>query len=272
MAFLTEPEPPYGEVMPVLPGISRVVAKNPSVMTYHGTNTWLIAGDDGVTVLDPGPDDADHVQAVLRATGSRVARILLSHTHKDHLGATADLKAATGALTYGYRRSEVDSFTPDVPLDEGDDVAGMIVLHMPGHASDHLCFARADGTLFSADHVMAWNSSIVNPPKGDMSAYFASLHRLLDRDDQRYLPGHGPVLENPQPFVRDLLAHRVRRERSIAEALTQTPTTPSALTDALYSQTHPWLRMAAERNVVAHLLKLEREGVALRDGEYWRAV
>jgi glyoxylase-like metal-dependent hydrolase (beta-lactamase superfamily II) len=257
--------------MPVLPGISRVVANNPSVMTYHGTNTWLIAAEDGFTVLDPGPDDAEHVQAVLRATGGRVARILLSHTHKDHLGATAALQAASGAPTYGFRHSETDAFTPDIALGDGDDIAGMTVLHTPGHASDHLCFARPDGTLFSADHVMGWNSSIVNPPNGDMSAYFASLQRLLARDDRIYLPGHGPLLENPHPFVQDLLAHRIRRERSIAEALTATPTTPSALTDALYSQTHPWLRMAAERNVIAHLLKLEREGLAVRDGELWRA-
>lgn len=271
MPFLKEPEPPYGDIIPEAPGISRVVARNPSVMTYHGTNTWFIDGPDGLTVIDPGPDNPEHLEATLRAGAGRIARIVMTHTHSDHVGNTAALKAATNAPTYGYHTPEAAHFTPDVPLDDGDEVAGLTAVFTPGHAADHLCFAAPNGILFSGDHVMGWNSSIVNPPKGNMIAYFNSLQRLLDRPETTYFAGHGPKLTTPHPFVRDLLAHRIRREKSIAAKLTTTPTTPSSLTDALYSQTHPWLRQAAERNVVAHLLKLEQEGHAVRDGEFWRA-
>jgi glyoxylase-like metal-dependent hydrolase (beta-lactamase superfamily II) len=275
MAFLTEPEPERGAVLPVLPGISRVVAHNPGPMTYHGTNTYLIETAQGLVVLDPGPDDAQHVDAVLRATGGKVDLILLSHTHHDHLGATAALKQATGAQTAGFRTPADAAFVPDRPLDDGDEVAGMTALHTPGHASDHLCFAMAgkDGKpiLFSADHVMSWNSSVVSPPDGDMRAYFASLKRVLDRADDVFLPGHGPPLPEPRRLTRALLFHRMERERAIQVALVKGPTTTTALRDKMYSQTHPRLQRAAERNVLAHLLKLEAEGKARRDGEQWRA-
>lgn len=275
MAFLTEPEPERGAVLPVLPGIDRVVADNPGPMTYHGTNTYLIETAHGLVVLDPGPDDARHVDAVLRATGGKVDLILLSHTHHDHLGATAALKQATGAPTAGFRLPADTAFVPDRPLDDGDEVAGMIALHTPGHASDHLCFAITgkDGKpiLFSADHVMSWNSSVVSPPDGDMRAYFASLKRVLDRADEMFLPGHGPPLPEPRRLTRALLFHRMERERAIQVALMKGRTTTTALRDKMYSQTHPRLQRAAERNVLAHLLKLEAEGKAVRDGEAWRA-
>jgi glyoxylase-like metal-dependent hydrolase (beta-lactamase superfamily II) len=271
MAFLTEPEPPRHKALPVLPGIRRIVATNPSVMTYHGTNTYLIDGEDGVTVLDPGPDDVVHVADILAATDGKITRIVLSHTHHDHLGATAALKVATGAPTYGFHHSAEPSFVPDHPIADGETVAGMLALHTPGHAPDHLCFARPDGILFSADHVMSWSSSIVNPPKGNMAAYFASLTRLLARDDRTYLPGHGPTLTDPHPFVRELLRHRELREQAIAQALRGRAMGTWELVDALYSQTNPILRRAAERNVSAHLLKLEGEGRAVREGEIWAA-
>lgn len=275
MAFLTEPVPPRGELMPELPGIARIVAGNPGPMTYHGTNTWLIEGADGLTVLDPGPDEAAHVAAILRAAQGRIARILLSHTHRDHVGAVPALRAATGAPVAAFRHPAIEDFHPDIALADGDAIAGFTALHTPGHASDHLCFhARAaDGTevLFSADHVMSWSSSVVSPPGGDMAAYFASLRLLLDRTEEFYLPGHGPKLPDPRALVRGLLTHRTMRENAIASALAETgPAGTFALMDRLYSQVDPMLRRAAERNVLAHLLKLEGEGRVLRDGETWR--
>ncbi|HEY0418224.1 MAG TPA: MBL fold metallo-hydrolase, partial [Acetobacteraceae bacterium] len=167
MPFLTEPEPARGEKLQVLPGIWRIVAANSGPMTYHGTNTWIIEGQGGFTVLDPGPDSAEHVRHILAATGGRVPRILLSHTHADHLGATAALQAATGATVFGFHRPQDPDFAPDVALRDGDVVAGWTAIHTPGHASDHLCFAGPDGMLFSADHVMSWSSSVVSPPHGD---------------------------------------------------------------------------------------------------------
>lgn len=275
MPFLQEDEPTRGAVHEVLPGVRRIVAANPGVMTYHGTNTYLIDGPDGIVVLDPGPDNAGHVADILRATGGKIALILLTHTHQDHGGAAPALQAATRAPTAGFHRSALDSFTPDRALEDGAEIAGLAAIHTPGHAADHLCFARReDGApkiLFSGDHVMSWSSSIVNPPGGDMADYFAGLRRLLDRDDDVFLPGHGPLLNEPRDLVAELLHHRERREESIHAALHQGPSHTEALMDMLYSQTHPMLRRAAERNVLAHLIKLEGEGKAVRDGALWRA-
>ena len=270
MGFLTESAPPRGQVLPVLPGISRLVAGNPGPMTYNGTNTYLIEGQDGFSVLDPGPDQAEHVGHIMRATGGRVARIILSHTHADHLGAVPALKAATGAPTWSFRRSQDASHTPDVPMDDGDEVAGWTAIHTPGHASDHLCFAR-DGVVFTADHIMSWSTSIVSPPHGNMADYFTSLRLLLARPDTTYLPGHGPMITDPHPFARALLAHRSLRESAIAAALSGGPKTAMGLVGSLYTTIAPHLRPAAQRNVIAHLEKLRDEGRAVEDGDVWRA-
>ena len=276
MPFLTEPEPERGALLPVLPGISRIVANNPGPMTYFGTNTYLIETADGLAVLDPGPEGhPEHVEAIMRHTGGNVAWILVSHTHHDHVGAVPALQTATGAATVGYRFSGIDSFEPDEKLDHGAKFAGMDVLHTPGHASDHVCFAltlkSGEKVLFSADHVMSWSTSIVSPPGGDMRDYFTSLSLLLDRDDSAYLPGHGPLLREPRDLVREMLTHRKIREQAIVDKLSDGPADPYTIMDALYSQINPRLRRAAERNVLAHLLKLEADGKAVREGELWRA-
>lgn len=270
MAFLTEPEPPRGIALPVAPGVRRLVARNPGPMTYWGTNTYLLDQPDGVAVLDPGPDDPGHVADLLREAGGPIRRILLSHTHRDHLGAVAALRAATGARVHAYARPAVPDFTPDAALQDGDEAAGLVALHTPGHAADHLCFAASDGTLFSGDHVMSWSSSVVSPPGGDMAAYMRQLERLLTRDDRLYLSGHGPPLPDPRAFVRDLLAHRRQRERAILAALGEAPKPAQDLVDLLYDQLDPRLRAAAERSVLAHLLKLAAEGWAAQDDEGWR--
>src|SRR5919112_6198856 len=270
MAFLTEPAPERGVALPVVPGISRIVANNPSLMTYHGTNTYLIEADNGFVVLDPGPDDAGHLKDILIATQGQVSSILVSHTHSDHLGATAGLKARTGATTYAFHLSADPAFSPDILLRDGDTVAGMTAIHTPGHASDHLCFARPDGLVFSADHVMSWSSSIVSPPGGDMAAYVASLRLMLLRDDHLYLPGHGPPLPNPRPYVKELLTRRLEREKAILHVLRDGPATTWDLVDRLYLKAHPRLRRAAERNVAAHLHKLHTEGLVRQEGDRWR--
>jgi glyoxylase-like metal-dependent hydrolase (beta-lactamase superfamily II) len=151
----------------------------------------------------------------------------------------------------------------------------MTAIHTPGHAADHICLAMTgqDGTkiLFSADHVMSWSSSIVSPPFGDMAQYFDSLKLLLDRDDEIFLPGHGPKLPYPRDLVRDLLHHREARENALLAELAKGSFDTHTLMNALYSQVDPRLRRAAERNVLAHMLKLETEGRAVRDGELWKA-
>ena len=276
MPFLTEAEPERGASLPVMPGIRRIVANNPGPMTYFGTNTYLLDTADGLAVLDPGPaDDHQHVGAILRHGGGQIAMILVSHTHHDHVGAVPALREATGAPTVGFRNSAIADFDADVKLDHGGSIAGMVALHTPGHASDHLCFAlpaaNGERVLFSADHVMSWSTSIVSPPGGDMADYFNSLNLLLGRDDDVYLPGHGPPLREPRALVREMLTHRMIREQAIARKLNDGAFDTYAIMDALYSQLNPRLRKAAERNVLAHLLKMEAEGKAVREGELWRA-
>jgi glyoxylase-like metal-dependent hydrolase (beta-lactamase superfamily II) len=272
MPFLTEPEPARGIALDVLPGIRRVVARNPSVMTYFGTNTYLIDGADGLSVLDPGPADETHIADVIRATaGVPVRRIILTHSHSDHLGATAGLKAATGATVYAYHTPIKRSFIPDVRLDDGDEVAGLRALFTPGHAGDHLAFSyNAPGTgeiLFSGDHVMSWSSSIVSPPEGDMVAYYRGLELLLGRQEVFYLPGHGPLLPRPRELVRELLEHRQHREATILAALQTHEQSVAELAEHLYAKTDFRLKIAAQRNVLAHLLKLAHEGkvIAVKD-------
>ncbi len=274
LRFHTEPAPPPTTLLPVWPGVSRIVADNPSRMTYHGTNTYLVEGTDGVVVVDPGPDDAAHVAAILRLAPAPIRHILLTHTHVDHLGAAKALKAATGAPVAGWHASAEPAFTPDRALHDGDELAGMVALFTPGHAADHLCFARRDGSVFSGDLVMAWSTTVISPPGGDMAAYFASLRRLLARPGHtRYLPGHGPPLPHPGDYVSALLAHRLAREQAILTALAAAPASLPTLVRALYPDLDPGLHRAAERSVLAHLLKLHGEAkVRPGDGDEAAAV
>jgi len=261
--FLTEPEPARGVARPVAPGIRRIVARNPGPMTYRGTNTYLIDTDDGVVVLDPGPDDAAHVADVLAASG-RIAGILVSHGHGDHVGALPALAAATGAPVHAAS----GAFGPAVG--DGDMVGEWTALATPGHAPDHLCFARGD-IVFSADHVMSFSSSVVIPPEGDMAAYIAGLRRMLARNDRLLLPGHGPPITEPHAFVAALLAHRLARETAILALVRDAPHTPAAIVATLYVGLDPRLRGAAEASVLAHLVKLRVDGLAMeRDGVWTR--
>ncbi len=276
MPFLTEPEPERDARLPIIPGISRIIANNPGPMTYFGTNTYLIETTAGLVLLDPGPEDhPEHVDAILRHANGRLAVILVSHTHHDHVGAVAALQAATSIPTAAFRENATEGFDPDIKLDHGSTIAGMLALHTPGHASDHLCFAlsalNGDKVLFSADHVMSWSTSIVSPPGGVMRDYFSSLKLLLGRDDSIYLPGHGPPLRNPRSLVQEMLTHREIREQAIAKKLTEGSFDTCTIMDALYSQLNPRLRRAAERNVLAHLLKMETEGEAICEAGLWRA-
>lgn len=264
MAFLTEPAPVYGTIEQVAPGVRRVVAPNAGPMTYHGTNTWLVDGDDGLTVIDPGPDDAAHV-AVLAGAG-KVARIVLTHTHPDHVAAAPALKAATGAPILGWAKPWLKSFAPDRAIADGEAVGGLTALHTPGHASDHLCFVWRDGVVFTGDHIMSWNTSIVSPPDGDMAAYMAGLRLMLGRGDTLYLGGHGPPLPDPAKLVRAMLGHRQAREVAVLGTLSAAPVLPAAIVDALYGGIDARLKKAAERTVLAHVLKLVSEGkAAMRD-------
>jgi glyoxylase-like metal-dependent hydrolase (beta-lactamase superfamily II) len=277
IAFLRHDPLPHGAVEETAPSVRRVVCNNPSAFTFRGTNTYII-GQGRVAVMDPGPENAAHLAAILAATrGETVTHVIVTHTHRDHSPGTAALVAATGATTYGFgpHMTPPDqggeggdhSFRPDVAVPEGGVVEGddwrLTALHTPGHCANHLCFAmEQNGVLFSADHVMGWSTSVVSPPDGDMAAYMRSLARVQAREDALLLPGHGPAIRDPKPFMQALRAHRLEREAKVLEALTAAVMAPvEELVAPVYGPLDPKLVPAAGRSLLAHLVKLERDGV-----------
>ncbi|MCP5373090.1 MAG: MBL fold metallo-hydrolase [Hyphomicrobiales bacterium] len=279
----------YGRPDRVTPLIRRVVARNPSSFTFYGTGTYILGapgGGGGLAVIDPGPLDDDHVAALLDAVaGETVSHILITHTHIDHSPAAAPLKAATGAPTYGFgphgsgahpqhlrfMEGGDRDFVPDIVIGDGDTVAGdgwtVDVVHTPGHTSNHVCFAlREEKALFSGDHVMGWSTSVISPPDGDMAAYLASLHRLLDRDDEIYWPTHGPAITAPRPHVQALIDHRRAREAAVLETLAAGIGRIPDIVDRLYHDVPRNLHPAAGHSVLAHLIDLVARGAVACDG------
>jgi glyoxylase-like metal-dependent hydrolase (beta-lactamase superfamily II) len=268
---------------PLAPGLVRLLAPNPSPFTGEGTWVHLL-GEDRLVVLDPGPDDPAHVEALLRALGGRtVEAILVTHTHRDHSPAARPLAAATGAPVWGCAPLVIpgdqeagfdESYAPERILLDGErvGVAGVELeaVHTPGHTSNHLCFAWGE-RLFSGDHVMGWSTTVVIPPDGHMGAYMDSLARLQQRGETIYHPAHGEPVEDPQRLLRGLLAHRLQRERQLLRLAAEQPGTTAELTSRAYPGLDPRLLPAAEATALAHLLTLEERGQVRRVGTAWKA-
>ena len=287
--FDTRFEPHYGEAIEVAPGIRRLTVNNAGPFTFHGTNTYIV-GERTLAVIDPGPEDPEHLQAILRAVGDRsVSHIFVSHTHRDHSPLAKELRQLTGAVVCAegphrparpLRIGEVNpldasadtDFVPDLTLaddsvTQGDGWAVRTVL-TPGHTANHAAFAlEGAGVLFSADHVMAWATSIVAPPDGAMADYMASLDRLIERDDKILLPGHGGPVSKPRSFMRGLKTHRKMRERAIVERLAGGDRTIPEMVRAIYRDTDPRLHGAAGLSVLAHLEDLVSRGIAITGGD-----
>jgi glyoxylase-like metal-dependent hydrolase (beta-lactamase superfamily II) len=291
MALKFDPrfEPAHGEAVPVAPNVLRITANNPSPFTFHGTNSYVI-GRETLAVIDPGPDDTTHLNALLKAIAGRpVSHIFVSHTHRDHSPLAARLKAKTGALVLAegphrparpLRIGEVNpldasadtDFVPDIALPDDTVIAGdgwsIRTVLTPGHTANHAAFAlEGTGILFSADHVMAWATTIVAPPDGAMADYMQSLDKLTERGDRLLLPGHGGPVTKPGTFMRGLKAHRKMRERAILERLIAGDRTVKAIVAAIYRETDPRLHGAAGLSVLAHLEDLvARDLVGTEDG------
>jgi glyoxylase-like metal-dependent hydrolase (beta-lactamase superfamily II) len=279
------PDDLTGRVIELDPSVRRVLAPNPSPFTFTGTQTHIV-GRGAVAVIDPGPDRPEHLEALLAATrGERIAAIICTHNHRDHTPAARALQAASGApivgcaplapMGEGGADESFDAhYSPDRVLGDGERLDGegwaLEAVATPGHTSNHLCFALAGtGILFSGDHVMGWSTSIVSPPDGDMGAYVASLEMLLGRDDARYMPGHGEAIESPRKLVRGMLLHRRQRERQVIAQIEAGVSRIDEMVAAMYRGVDPRLHPAAARSVLAHLIDLERRGLAKRDGELW---
>jgi len=299
MGIMASPAPSLsadtGMAMRLSPLVTRILAPNPSPFTYEGTQSYLVGTDD-LAVIDPGPEEPAHLAALMAAIDGRAVRaILCTHTHRDHSPAAAPLAALTGAPVIGCAPLTLEDdgpradaafdpdYMPDRVLADGEAVSGagwtLTAVATPGHTSNHLCYAlEPEQALFTGDHVMGWSTTVVSPPDGDMSAYLASLDRLLARDDAVYYPAHGAPIAQPRRLVRGTLGHRRMREGQILRHLERQDREgegPAQIPDmvcAMYAGIDPRLHGAAGRSVLAHLIDLERRGLARAEGEGWARV
>ena len=274
----------YGTATRLSPLIRRVIAPNPSPFTFHGTGTYIL-GEGHVAVIDPGPDLPEHVDALRAAlAGEEISHILVTHCHLDHSPACRRLREFTDAPTYAYGRhgagrSMGDDAEGEVKVEEGADLAfvpdrevrhGDVIegdgwsvecVFTPGHTSNHMCYQlREERALFTGDHVMAWSTSVISPPDGDMSAYMNSLELLLERDDARYWPTHGPAVEDPKGFVQSYIDHRREREAQILQQIGEGRHRIEEMVPRMYAEYPEFMYPAAARSVFAAVLYLVEQG------------
>jgi glyoxylase-like metal-dependent hydrolase (beta-lactamase superfamily II) len=271
-----------------VPGVRRVMANNPGPFTFKGTLSYIV-GRGKVAIVDPGPDDAAHIGALLDAVGGEtVTHIFVTHTHRDHSPAVPAIKAATGATVYAEgphraarplhigEHNPLDSsgdrdFRPDVQLKDGEVVEGdgwaIEAVTTPGHTANHMAFALKDrGILFAGDHVMGWATSIVAPPDGAMSDYMASLDKLARRGENLYFSGHGPAIPDAKRFVNYYILHRKAREASILHRLGKGAADIPSIVRAIYIGIDSRLTGAAGLSVLAHMEDLVARGLVETDG------
>ncbi|MCI0598128.1 MAG: MBL fold metallo-hydrolase [Beijerinckiaceae bacterium] len=270
-----------GELSKLSPLVRRMVAGNPGPMTFTGTCSYVV-GHGEVAVIDPGPENPEHVAALLAAlAGETVTAILVTHTHKDHSPGARALKAATGARILGCAPSRLSGspiddahdfdYVPDRIMREGDAFEtkhfSLVSIETPGHTKNHLSFALPrESALFSGDHVMAWSTSVVAPPDGVMREYMASLEKLLARNETMYWPGHGGPVKEPRDFVRAVLRHRREREEAVLARIKAGDTTIAAIVGNVYEDLHPALTGAAACSVLAHIEDLVERGIVRPEG------
>lgn len=286
--FTREFDAPAGVVTELTQLVRRILVDNPGPYTFRGTNTYIV-GRGRVAVIDPGPVNAQHLQAILAATQSEtITHVVITHTHRDHSPGAAPLVAATGAQLVGcdlHRPSRplgagedrsLDAsadmdYAPDRILTEGEAISGpgwtLTAIETPGHCLNHLAFALAEeNSLFSGDHVMGWSTTIVAPPDGAMSDYMTSLEKLRNRTETVYWPGHGGPIHEPQRLVRGLLVHRRQRESAIMARIVDGDETIDQIVPRLYDGLAAELVGAAGLSVFAHLEDLVTQGRIVTDG------
>lgn len=278
------PKPwPVGKPESIAPLVQRVLAPNPSPYTFTGTQSYIIGDSGDVAIIDPGPDDPAHIDALVAAIGdAHLAAIMCTHTHRDHSPGAAPLAKATGAPIVGCAPLRIASthprvdaaydqgYSPDRVLEDGEMMTGtgwtLEAIATPGHISNHLCYALHEtGALFSGDHVMGWSTTVIVPPDGDMGDYMTSLEKLYGREDAPYFPAHGPPVERPRQLLRGTIGHRRQREAQILRLLGKGPQTIIDLVGAMYKGIDPRLEGGAAMSVKAHLLALEKQGAVKGD-------
>ena len=274
----------FGPIMPAFAkladGIRRIVAPNPSMMTGPGTNTYLF-GNDAVAVLDPGPADERHIENIVEKSTGSIRWVIVTHTHPDHSPGATPLAKATGAELLGIVAPDGEhqdkTFIPDRTLADGDvfetSEFKLEAVHTPGHASNHLCYRHVGlNWLFTGDHVIDGSTVVIDPPDGNMKHYIESLQRCKDLRCDALAPGHGDVIHEPDRAIDWIIDHRLAREAKVVAALASNPNlTSHELVPFVYTDVDPKLHGWAERSLLAHLLKLESDGLATIVNERWTA-
>jgi glyoxylase-like metal-dependent hydrolase (beta-lactamase superfamily II) len=263
-----------GQLDLIANGVRRLVARNPGFMTGPGTNTYLL-GEGPYLAIDPGPEDAVHLDRIVAETGARIETILVTHTHPDHSPAAGSLAKRTGAIVLGRpapRDGRQDAaFAPARTVADGEVVRigtqALRAIHTPGHASNHLCFLlEGQGLLFTGDHLMQGSTVVIGPPDGNMNQYLRSLERLQREPVTRIAPGHGEVIADAQAEIARVIAHRLKREAKVVERLRAAGrATVDGLVASVYDDVDPRLHPVAKSSLLAHLIKLEEDGRAARD-------
>lgn len=277
----------HGDAVEMEPGLRCVLAPNPSPMTFTGTNTYVL-GTRGLAVIDPGPDNADHLAAILASVGQgqSITHIVVTHSHLDHSPLSRALSEATGAPVIAFGGPEAGrsaamqelaasgmagggegidrSFSPDMTVADGARIDGdgwtLDVIHTPGHLGNHIALGWGD-VCFTADHVMGWATSLVSPPDGDLTDFMISCKTLRERDWRVFYPGHGLSVPDPAARLDWLVSHRLQREAQVLDALAHGPATAEALAQRIYTEVPTALLPAAERNVFAHLIDLKGKSI-----------
>lgn len=275
----------FGPTMPAFselaPGVRRLLAPNPSMMTGPGTNTYLF-GSNEVAVLDPGPVIDSHIATLQEVAGAPIRWVLVTHTHPDHSPAAAELAKQTGAELLGRPAPEGKhqdmTFVPDRVLDDGDRLAvdGVEIeaIQTPGHASNHVCYRQTElNWIFTGDHVIDGSTVVIDPPDGNMKDYLVSLARLKEFQPAALAPGHGELIHDPDRSIDWIIDHRLEREAQVMAAIKANPgLTTMELVAHVYKDVDQKLYGWAERSLLAHLLKLEDDGAAIQETKRWSAI
>jgi glyoxylase-like metal-dependent hydrolase (beta-lactamase superfamily II) len=268
-------------IQQVTPLVRRITAANPSVFTGPGTNTYLVGNKEDVTVIDPGPALAKHIDAITESS-ENLARILVTHTHPDHSPGVKLLQDKIDIPAYGFitktTENQDPSFKPEKILFHGEvikrDGYSLEVIHTPGHASNHLCYLLLEEKLlFTGDHIMNGSTVVISPPDGNMQDYLDSLEKLKNYDLKNIAPGHGELLPNPHSVADWIIDHRLERENKVLNAIKEAGSgNPDSLVKAVYDDVDASLFPIAKWSLEAHLIKLETEERIYKEGNkfFWK--
>lgn len=269
--YISEIEPARNVAIPVAGTVTRLVAPNPSIMTYHGTNTYIVQSKSGLVIIDPGPDEPSHIARLISACSAPVSYILLTHHHADHSGAVEAIRRQTNARLAAAKNSGYRGGKIDIHLSDEDRLADITAIETPGHTEDHLCY-QFGRIIFTGDHVMGWASTAILTPEGNASRYLASLRHLATFNARHFFPGHGPKVGNTKRYISYLIENMEEKERKLLSTLAHRPSELDQIISDAHGELSNDMRHVARRTIEAQLLKLEGAGKIIREERIWRVL